>query len=153
MTLSPKEIWIDQHPKVVAITKAKTKYSEDISELERTITAGLFAIQRLMIASDVLTEKMYDLEATFPSKHEKFLRKATGSDSEGWFYTHKANVELVKDLAISKCQEVLDAKKTLEKLEGKPPWAKYWEIRQEAEKEYEQLQSTITKESDAKPNE
>ena len=138
--ISAREQWVDKHPKVIKAKEMRDKHTSDTRELENSITQGLDKIKSLMVGVDVLQDKVWDLEGNFPKKQEKFLRKATNSDSESWFWTHTSNVNSLKELAVAKCEEVFEAKKSLEKLESNPPWKKFWEMRQAAEEEYNKTQ-------------
>ncbi len=133
---SAREEWVSKHPKVIEAEKNRNKYASDMKELEKSIMQGLHKIKTLMIGVDVLQDKLWDLEGTFPKKQEKFLRKTTTSDSDCWFFTHKSNLDSLKELAVAKCEEVFEAKKSLEKLEANPPYNKTWKIRQAAKEEY-----------------
>ena len=138
-----REQWVDKHPKVIKANEMRDKYTSETRELENSITQGLDKIKTLMVGVDVLQDKVWDLEGNFPKKQEKFLRNATTSDSECWFWTHQSNVDSLKELAIAKCEEVFESKKSLEKLEANPPWKKFWEMRQAAEEEYNKTQLKV----------
>jgi len=140
---SAREQWVNKHPKVIKAKEMRDKHTSDTRELEASITHGLDKIKNLMVGVDVLQDKVWDLEGNFPKKQEKFLRNATNSDSESWFWTHKSNVDSLKELAIAKCEEVFEAKKSLEKLEANPPWKKFWEVFHSAEEEYNKTQLKV----------
>tara|TARA_R100000458_G_C8240137_1_gene219447 strand:- start:583 stop:1050 length:468 start_codon:yes stop_codon:yes gene_type:complete len=136
-----KESWIEKHPKILDMNKVRDKYQENERSLKDEISKDLHAIRRLMFAYDLCLHKQWDTESTFPDKHEKFLRKITTDDSETWFWTWEQNVKDIEELATSKAIKVAENKKALEKLLANPPYKKFWEIRENVGKEYDQLQS------------
>ena len=138
-----KEQWIDKHPKVIAACKKRDDYEENTSHHKNTVSQGLYKIRTLMVGVDVLQDKMWDLEGTFPKKQEKFLRTATTEDSQTWFFTHRQNVDTLKDLAIDKARQIVKAQDELNRLEAKPPWKAYFKAREEAGEEYDREQAAI----------
>ena len=138
-----KEQWIDKNPNVIAICKKRDDYVKKTRDLENTVSQGLYKIKTLMVGVDVLQDKVWDLEGTFPKKQEKLLRTATTEESESWFFTHRQNVDTMKGLAIDKAREIVKAQDELNRLEAAPPWKEYWEVREEAGKEYDLEQAAI----------
>jgi len=144
-----KEQWIDKYPNVIAVCKKRDDYVKKTRDLENTVSQGLYKIKTLMVGVDVLQDKVWDLEGTFPKKQEKFLENTTTEDSESWFWTHKQNVDTMKGLAIDKAREIVKAQDELTKLEGNPPWKEYWEVREGAGRIYDLEQATKRKVQEA----
>jgi hypothetical protein len=137
--------WVAKHPKMIEQDQLRDKFNQDKRDLEREVTGGLYSIQRYMTGHETLMEKVCDLQREVSEDIEKELIEHTTNGSESWYFTHQANSNEFKNLALIKCAQVLEAKAKLDKLLENPPWKNFWEIKQQLEKEYQESQTKIKK--------
>lgn len=120
-----REAFVDADPEHQQLAAIHTHQIELVQKQQQQIRAGLYRLQRLLLARDLIQRKVGDF-CDLTEEQETTLA-LTGQDSEAWYCDFDSAADDLTDLAGMLCGEIASARATLARLEAKREEA--WEVR------------------------
>lgn len=112
-----REAFVDADPEQQKLNAAHTHQIELVQKQQQEIRAGLYRLQRLLMARDLIQRKAGDF-CDLTDEQEETLA-LTGQDSESWYCDFDGIADDLTELAGVLCGEITAARATLARLEAK----------------------------------
>jgi hypothetical protein len=122
-----REAFVDADPEHQKLAAVHTHQIELAQKQQQQIRAGLYRLQRLLLARDIIQRKVGDF-CDLTAEQEETLA-LTGQDSEAWYCDFDNAADDLTELAATLCGEITTARATLERLEAKREEA--WQARRD----------------------
>ena len=143
--------FVEAQPEVVQALAAHRQRFEDIRQADREVIMEARKVTSLMAAFDATIDQQFKQEDV-TDEHEKLLKEYTNQDSETWFWRHHQAQEMIQEVIVERCKQVVEAQAKYKALEEDHRACKLLaEAREKAKEKYKAQQAQASKPRRGRP--
>ena len=143
--------FIEEQPEVIQALQTHRKHFDDVRKADRKVIMEARKVTSLMAAFDATIEAQFRQEDV-TEEHEKLLKEYTNQDSETWFWRHHQAQEMIQEVIVERCKQVVEAQAKYKALEEDHRACKLLaEARDKAKEKYKAQQAQASKPRRGRP--